>query len=68
VPPGTSTIEIELAPAGEGTTLRFRHYGLPNTEAAESHGHGWDHYFERLVSAAGGNDPGEDPWIHGEMS
>ena len=68
VPPGSSTIEIELVPSGEGTILRFRHHGLPDTKAAESHGHGWDHYLERLVIAARGDDPGEDPWIHGEMS
>src|SRR5918912_2744986 len=67
VPPGTSTIEIELVPAGEGTTLRFRHFGLPSAEAAQSHAHGWDHYLERLVAAARGDDPGEDPWIHGDM-
>ena len=67
VPPGSSTIEIELVPAGEGTTLRFRHFDLPSAEAAQSHAHGWDHYLERLVAAARGDDPGEDPWIHGEM-
>ena len=68
VPPGSSTIEIELVPAGDGTTLRFRHYDLPNAEAAESHAHGWDHYLERLEIAARGGDAGEDPWIHGQMS
>jgi len=67
VPPGSSTIEIELVPSGDGTMLRFRHDGLPTTAAAESHAHGWDHYLERLVIAARGEDPGEDPWIHGEM-
>jgi uncharacterized protein YndB with AHSA1/START domain len=60
VPPGSSTIEIELVPSGDGTTLRFRHYGLPNAEAAQSHAHGWDHYLGRLVVAARGDDPGED--------
>ena len=68
VPPGSSTIEIELVPSGEGTILRFRHHGLPHTKAAESHAHGWDHYLERLAIAARGDDPGEDPWIHGEMT
>jgi len=68
VPPGTSTIEIELTPDGDGTLLRFTHSDLPSAEAAESHGHGWDHYLERLVGAAGGISPGEDPWIHGDMS
>ena len=60
VPPGSSTIEIELEPSGAGTTLRFRHYGLPGAEAARSHAHGWDHYLARLVVAGGGGDPGED--------
>jgi uncharacterized protein YndB with AHSA1/START domain len=68
VPPGTSTVEIELVPHGEGTTVRFNHYGLPGAEAAQSHGHGWDHYLARLVTAAGGGDPGADPWLSGEMS
>src|SRR5437899_240662 len=68
VPPGSSTVEIELTTTGEGTTLRFRHYRLPSTQAAESHAHGWDHYLERLTIAASGGDPGEDPWIRGEMT
>jgi uncharacterized protein YndB with AHSA1/START domain len=68
VAPGSSTIEIELIPDGRGTMLRFRHYGLPNAESAESHSHGWDHYLARLVIAARGDDPGEDPWVRGEMS
>ncbi|MDQ2983991.1 MAG: SRPBCC domain-containing protein [Actinomycetota bacterium] len=61
VPPGSSTIEIELVPSGEGTTLRFRHYDLPDAGAAQSHAHGWDHYLGRLVVAGRGDDPGEDP-------
>lgn len=63
VPPGSSTIEIELAPAGDGTSLRFVHKDLPNAEAIASHAHGWDHYLPRLETAAGGGDPGEDPWV-----
>ena len=66
VPPGSTTIEIELVPNGDGTTLRFSHR-LPTPDAAESHAHGWDHYLERLVVAAGGGDPGEDPWLSGPM-
>ena len=66
VTPGSTTIEIELRPNGDGTTLRFRH-DLPSAEAAESHAHGWDHYLERLALAAGGRDPGADPWLTGEM-
>lgn len=63
VPPGSSTIVIELASDGDGTSLRFVHQGLPNAEAIASHAHGWDHYLPRLETAAGGGDPGEDPWV-----
>ena len=67
VPPGSSTVEFELAPSGDGTLLRFRHSGLPSAEAAASHGHGWDHYLARLAGAAAGGDPGVDPWTTGGM-
>jgi uncharacterized protein YndB with AHSA1/START domain len=68
VPVGTSTVEIELVATAEGTTLRFTHRGLPDEEAAQSHAHGWDHYLARLAIAAGGDDPGLDPWVAGEMT
>ena|SRR5919197_1684286 len=60
VPPGSSRIEIELEPSGDGTILKFRHVGLPGAEAAGAHAHGWDHYLARLAVAARGDDPGED--------
>ena len=63
VPPGSSTIVIELASDGDGTSLRFVHKDLPNAEAIASHAHGWDHYLPRLETAAGGGNPGEDPWV-----
>ena len=63
VPPGSSTIEIELASDGDGTSLRFVHKDLPNAEAIASHAQGWNHYLPRLATAAGGGDPGEDPWV-----
>ncbi|HKD32338.1 MAG TPA: SRPBCC domain-containing protein [Gaiellaceae bacterium] len=65
VPPGSSIIEYELIPSGDGTLLRFTHRDLPNAEAAESHAHGWDHYLERLTAVGTGGDPGPDPWISG---
>lgn len=68
VPQGSSTIEIELTPEGEGTSLRFVHRDLPSAESTASHAHGWDHYLERLEIAAGGGDPGEDPWLTQPMS
>lgn len=67
VPPGSSVIEIELEPEGEGTRLRFTHRDFPNAEAAKGHEAGWDHYLARLVTAAAGGDPGADPWLSGEM-
>jgi len=63
VPPGSSTIEVDLTPEGGGTNLRFVHKDLPNAEAVGSHAHGWDHYLPRLEIAAAGGDPGEDPWV-----
>ena len=62
VPPGSSTIEVDLTPEGDGTSLRFVHR-LPNDEAVQSHTAGWDHYLSRLEIAAAGGDPGEDPWV-----
>jgi uncharacterized protein YndB with AHSA1/START domain len=68
VPPGSTTVEFELEPAGDGTLLRFRHRNLPTEDSAASHAHGWDHYLERLATLAGGSDPGDDPWVKGEMT
>ena len=67
VPPGSTTVEIELVPTDDGTTLRFSHRDLPHAAAAEKHAHGWDHYLERLVVVAGGGDPGPDAWLTGAM-
>jgi uncharacterized protein YndB with AHSA1/START domain len=63
IPPGASTIEIELVPEDGGTRLLFTHRDLPNRDAADRHAHGWNHYLERLAIAAGGGDPGPDPWL-----
>jgi uncharacterized protein YndB with AHSA1/START domain len=66
VPPGSTTVEINLIPTGEGTLVRLKH-DLLSVESAESHAHGWDHYLGRLRIAAAGGDPGPDPWLSGEM-
>jgi uncharacterized protein YndB with AHSA1/START domain len=63
VPPGSSTIEAQLMPEGDGTSLRFVHRDLPNAEAVASHAGGWDHYLPRLEIAAAGGDPGADAWV-----
>ena len=64
VPPGSTTVEFDLTEGDSGgTVLHFRHSDLPSSKSAESHGHGWDHYFERLAAVAAGDDPGPDPWV-----
>jgi uncharacterized protein YndB with AHSA1/START domain len=68
VAPGSSTVSFELVAEGDGTRLHFVHSGLPTDEARASHGHGWDHYFARLVTAAETGDAGVDPWVEGGMS
>jgi uncharacterized protein YndB with AHSA1/START domain len=60
---GSTTIEIDLVPDGDRTTLRFVHRGLPGADDAGSHAHGWDHYLPRLAIAAAGDDPGRDAWL-----
>ena len=62
VPPGTTTIDVPLTPAGEGTLLRLTHRDLPTAEMRERHGERWTHYLARLALAAAGQDPGPDPW------
>jgi uncharacterized protein YndB with AHSA1/START domain len=63
VPPGSTTVEVDLTPHPDGTHLRFRHHDVPAAEATGRHEEGWDHYLERLSLAASGAGAGEDPWI-----
>jgi uncharacterized protein YndB with AHSA1/START domain len=60
VPPGSSRVEVELMPDGDGTIVRLRHLDLPE-QSREIHGQGWDMYLGRLAAAAEGRDPGADP-------
>jgi uncharacterized protein YndB with AHSA1/START domain len=60
VPPGSSRVEVDLTPDGDGTIVRLRHLDLPE-ESREIHGQGWDLYLGRLAHAAAGEDPGPDP-------
>jgi len=64
--PGSSRVEVQLTPDGEGTHLRLVHRDLPDAEVAEKHRHGWGHYTERLATAAAGGNPGADPWASPE--
>jgi uncharacterized protein YndB with AHSA1/START domain len=59
LPPGSSTVEIELIGDGDATILVLTHRGLPGAEV-ELHRAGWDHYVPRLTLASEGVDPGPD--------
>jgi uncharacterized protein YndB with AHSA1/START domain len=57
VPPGSSTVEMELVPDGDGTVLRLTHRGLP-PEDRSVHSIGWGRYLPRLAKVAAGDDLG----------
>jgi uncharacterized protein YndB with AHSA1/START domain len=60
VPPGSSTVEIDLQPMGSGTRLRLVHRGLPQ-QAIASHSEGWDYFLPRLTDVAEGRPAREAP-------
>ena len=53
VPPGSTTLTVELEPVGQQTRVRFTHSGLVG-EQAELHLQGWNDHADRLVAVAGG--------------
>jgi uncharacterized protein YndB with AHSA1/START domain len=53
VPPGSSTVEIELVADGSGTLLRLTHSGLP-PDFVVLHRQGWELYIGKLQAVAGG--------------
>jgi uncharacterized protein YndB with AHSA1/START domain len=60
VPPGSSTVEIDLTPEGKGTRLRLVHRGLPE-DTVPTHAEGWDYFLPRLEDVAEGRTPREAP-------
>jgi uncharacterized protein YndB with AHSA1/START domain len=50
VPPGSSTVEIELEADGPATILRLRHSGLPTETERASHRQGWIIYVGKLAA------------------
>jgi len=60
LPPGSSTVQIELVPDGDGTLIRLTHRDLP-APARPPHEAGWLHYAARLAVVATGGEPGPDP-------
>ena len=61
LPPGTSTVEIDLRPDGKGTTVMLRHSGFPDAPSASEHEEGWRFFTGRLAVAVTGADPGPMP-------
>ena len=59
--PGTSTVEVTLEPAGEGTILRLRQSGLRTDPEKKVHIEGWGTVLDRLTIVAAGGDPGPYP-------
>ncbi|MGD2102008.1 MAG: SRPBCC domain-containing protein [Acidimicrobiia bacterium] len=59
VPPGSTTVTIELTAEGEATIVTLTHSGLPEGEIG-LHRRGWDHYATRLARVAAGTDIGPD--------
>lgn len=58
LPPGGSTVEVELQPEAGATRVRLTHLG-PDALAL-FHRQGWANYLERLAEVAAGRDPGPD--------
>ena len=61
VPPGSTTVGIELEANGDATTLTLEHSGLPTDRAVEMHEEGWHIFGARLIVVAAGGDPGRCP-------
>ena len=61
MPPGATRLRVTFEARGAMTLVELEHRGLVPAEAAK-HAIGWPHFIERLGIAAGGGDPGPDPW------
>jgi uncharacterized protein YndB with AHSA1/START domain len=60
VPPGSSTVSIDLLEHPEGTLVRLVHRDLA-PEVRRLHAEGWSRFLPRLAAVVAGRDPGEDP-------
>jgi uncharacterized protein YndB with AHSA1/START domain len=60
VPPGSSTVEIDLLADHDGTRVRLVHRDLA-PELRPLHAEGWSRFLPRLAAAVAGRDPGPDP-------
>lgn len=60
VPPGSSTVEVDLLAHGDGTRVRLVHRDLA-PEVRPLHAEGWSRFLPRLAAVVAGRDPGPDP-------
>lgn len=60
LPPGSSIVEVDLTPDGDGTRLRLVHRALPG-ELRLLHDDGWSRFLARLVDVAAGREPAAYP-------
>lgn len=60
IPPGSTTVVIELEADQAGTLLRLTHSALAPPPVAEHHRAGWERYLDRLRVRAEGGNPGPD--------
>jgi uncharacterized protein YndB with AHSA1/START domain len=58
IPPGSSTVRIDLEPVGDGTQLTLTHTDLPDEDAYARHSEGWTFFLARLVDIGAGAEPG----------
>ncbi len=61
LPPGASTVTVNLEAVDGGTTVQLIHEGL-TPEQEVGHAEGWNHFLERLVLLATAGDAGPDEW------
>ena len=60
VPPGSSTVEVDLEPHPTGTLVRLVHRDLA-PEVRPLHAEGWSRFLPRRAQAGSGRDPAPDP-------
>jgi uncharacterized protein YndB with AHSA1/START domain len=67
VPPGSSTVAVDLLEHPDGTLVRLVHHDLA-PEVRRLHSEGWSRFLPRLAAVVAGRDPGADPARHGPPS
>jgi uncharacterized protein YndB with AHSA1/START domain len=64
VPPGSSTVTVDLVEHPDGTLVHLVHSDLA-PELRQLHAEGWSRFLPRLAAVLGGRDPGENPAASG---